>query len=388
MYIGKFAANHLRNNMLKFFRNLLFWTHLIAGCVAGLAILLMSITGVLLMYERQILAWKERGPYRIQSQTASPGRLPIQDVLLQAGVKGTPTVTIRQQPDEPIELNLGSKGIVYLNPFTGGTLGQPDKSTREFFQSLRGWHRWLALEADKRATGKAITGASTLAFAFIALSGLYLWVPRGWSWRQLRPVVWFRSGLTGKARDFNWHNAIGLWSAVPLFFIAISALPISYPWANRLIYDVTGTEMPKADNTPAPKGEWMQDGINAVVETAKTRAGWQSISFRLGPDASPIAVTVDRGDGGQPQLKSTLTIDRSTGTVLKEEDFESFNAGRRIRLFSRFLHTGESLGLVGQTVAGIASLGGVVLVWTGIALALRRFTAWRKRKPTSEAVPA
>ncbi len=38
----------------------------------------------------------------------------------------------------------------------------------------------------------------------------------------------------------------------------------------------------------------------------------------------------------------------------------------------RFAHTGEVLGLPGQTIAGVATAGSVVLVWTGIALALRR----------------
>ena len=45
----------------------------------------------------------------------------------------------------------------------------------------------------------------------------------------------------------------------------------------------------------------------------------------------------------------------------------------------RFAHTGEVLGLPGQTIAGIASAGAVVLVYTGLALALRRFVAWRRR---------
>ena len=40
-------------------RTLLFWPHLIAGVLAGAVILLMSITGVVLMYERQIVAWAE-----------------------------------------------------------------------------------------------------------------------------------------------------------------------------------------------------------------------------------------------------------------------------------------------------------------------------------------
>ncbi len=49
----------------------------------------------------------------------------------------------------------------------------------------------------------------------------------------------------------------------------------------------------------------------------------------------------------------------------------------------RFAHTGEVLGIPGQTIAGLVTFGGAVLVWTGIALALRRFRAWlrRRRRP-------
>jgi uncharacterized iron-regulated membrane protein len=45
----------------------------------------------------------------------------------------------------------------------------------------------------------------------------------------------------------------------------------------------------------------------------------------------------------------------------------------------RFAHTGEVLGLPGQTVAGIVSAGGAVLVWTGLALAWRRCRSWMGR---------
>jgi len=61
-------------------------------------------------------------------------------------------------------------------------------------------------------------------------------------------------------------------------------------------------------------------------------------------------------------------------------EYEAYNAGRKARTWLRFAHTGEVYGIVGQTVAGIASLGGVFLVYTGIALSLRRFAAWRRRR--------
>ena len=52
----------------------------------------------------------------------------------------------------------------------------------------------------------------------------------------------------------------------------------------------------------------------------------------------------------------------------------------------RFAHTGEVLGIPGQTIAGLVSAGGAVLVWTGMALAWRRLRSWRKRRAGSPAL--
>ena len=108
------------------------------------------------------------------------------------------------------------------------------------------------------------------------------------------------------------------------------------------------------------------------------------IRDRLSTSAkAPIVLTVDEGYGGQPQKRTTLTVDRATATVAKIESFENLSAGRRLRSWLRFAHTGEIYGLTGQTIAGLASAGGAVLVYTGIALALRRLAAWISRRRES-----
>jgi uncharacterized iron-regulated membrane protein len=53
----------------------------------------------------------------------------------------------------------------------------------------------------------------------------------------------------------------------------------------------------------------------------------------------------------------------------------------------RFAHTGEVLGIAGQTIAGLVSAGAVVMVWTGLALTWRRFRSWVGRARDSR-VPA
>jgi uncharacterized iron-regulated membrane protein len=255
---------------------------------------------------------------------------------------------------------------------------------------------------------RLITGWSNLLFLVIVVGGAYLWLPRRWSWPQLRPIVWFKSGLSGKARDFNWHNAIGVWCCIPLALIVAGALPISFPWANNAVYQLVGEAPPPAQGRgggePAGRargrgaepggraeGSSRVDTPQAAVEPLWQRAeqqvdGWRTIGARFGGNG-PVAFTIDRGTGGQPQLRGTLTLDRATGNVVRWEPYQSQTTGRQLRSFLRFAHTGEFFGIIGQTIAGIASAGGVVLVWTGISLALRRLGAWRSRRGRQTGIP-
>lgn len=51
-------------------RKAIFWGHLIVGLSASLVILVMSATGVLLMYQRQITAWADARALKPMSQAS------------------------------------------------------------------------------------------------------------------------------------------------------------------------------------------------------------------------------------------------------------------------------------------------------------------------------
>jgi uncharacterized iron-regulated membrane protein len=89
--------------------------------------------------------------------------------------------------------------------------------------------------------------------------------------------------------------------------------------------------------------------------------------------------TIDTGSGGRPDQRAQLTLNARTAELVRWEPFSSNNAGRRLRAWFRFLHTGEAGGIAGQTVAGIVTAGAAMLVWTGIFLAFRRLFSCRKR---------
>lgn len=398
-------------------RTVIFWTHLAAGLAAGLVILVMSATGVALTYERQLIASTVGHLRTVPPSTDAP--LPLETVLrhvAEAHPGISPTgVTLLPGADTAIVVQ-AEPSPLYVDARTARVIGtEPLGGLRGFLATMRNWHRWLAREGEGRTVGRAITGWSNLLFLFIVVSGLYLWMPRSWSWPHLRPITLFkRSPGSGKARDFNWHHVIGFWTAIPLAIIVFSALPISFPWASDLVYRIVGEEPPvrrspesgtmrarSADpagsvgtrnmtptNVPgepsssaAMNSGWRFAGLDAAVATvAAEQRDWRSLIIRLPHGADePFTVTLDRGTGGQPQLRQTLTLDRR-GRVTARESFADQALGRRVRSLLRFAHTGEVAGLPGQTIAGIASAGVVVMVWTGLALSWRRYRHWSRSR--------
>jgi uncharacterized iron-regulated membrane protein len=386
---------------MKSFRTVLFWMHLACGIAAGVVILIMCVTGVALTYEKQMLEWADR---RAWTAPSPAGASPLSPETLLARVQAAqpgaaPTgVTLRVDPSAPATVTLDGNKTLLVDPYSGQIIGAPPTGLRTFFRTMTTWHRYIAMEGESRATGKAITGASNLAFLFIVISGMYLWLPRIWSWLQFKNVLWFRGGLAPKARDFNWHNVIGIWSAVPLAIVVAGAVPISYPWASNLVYRMVGDQPPAAAapgggaggpgarRPDGPPPVFVSTGLDAAWESSRAQVpAWRTMTTRLaGAERAPIVITVDEGYGGQPHKRVTLTLDRNSAAITKSEAFENLSPGRRVRSWLRFAHTGEIYGLTGQTIAGLVTAGGAVLVYTGIALALRRFLAWinrRKREP-------
>ena len=93
-------------------------------------------------------------------------------------------------------------------------------------------------------------------------------------------------------------------------------------------------------------------------------------------EGAPVSFTITDGAHWNPFARSTLTVSSTTGEVVQWQPYEASSAGQKARGWLRFAHTGELGRLPGQIVAGVGSLGGVFLVYTGLALAFRRLWNW------------
>jgi uncharacterized iron-regulated membrane protein len=371
-------------------RKIFFWLHLCAGSLAGAVILVMCLTGAALGFEKQILHWAERNQRSVPTNPRAL-RLPMESLLsvtLAESSAVPTTVTWHPSPGSTVELGFGRDRVVFLDPYTGAERGEGFSTLRSFFSGVENLHRWLAADGAARPAARAITGAANLMFLFLACSGLYLWWPRNWTWNAVKAVITFRRGLGGRARDFNWHNTIGFWMCVPLIVMIASSTAMSYQWANNLLYRLSGSPIPAANSAQRPverSEERLElEGLNALCMGAEKKVeGWQTITMRLPTRKSPnVTFQIDAGDGGRPDKRSQLTLNRETGEEVRWEPFSSNSRGRQVRAWMRFAHTGEAGGAIGQSIASAASLGGVFLAYTGISMAIRRFLAWRSRTPT------
>jgi uncharacterized iron-regulated membrane protein len=234
-----------------------------------------------------------------------------------------------------------------------------------------------------------------------------------------------------KVRDFHWHHIFGIWAAIPLLAVVYSGAVISYPWAANLMYMAFGAEIPappaagngggpaqvqqgnEANGQPANNqvnarqsgndqaGEQrfgnVQAGTIATVYALKNSGettsspiflplddllatvqgeiseDWNRLTLNLpAANQTSIQVEIDRGNGAQAFKRHRLSLDRTTGDVIGVQNFVDTPEAQRLRGITRFLHTGEVLGFWGQTVAGLASLAALFMVWTGFALSWRR----------------
>jgi uncharacterized iron-regulated membrane protein len=388
-------------------RSTIFWIHLVCGVATGLVVLMMSVTGVILTYERQILAWAERTTYPAPAPGAE--RLTLEELVDAAKLRrpefAPTTITVRNEADAPVVLGAGRSGSLLANPYTGDVREPGAAGLREFFSAVTGWHRWFNATGDSRATARAITGASNLAFLFLVLSGMYLWLPRMWKWAAFKTRLLFNAkATTAKARDFNWHHVFGIWSAIPLVVVVATATVFYYPWANDLVYRAVGEEPPARGGgggggpprgggqaepaVAAPNGTAIDRlGYDALIARAAAHGDWRTLTLNLPSDseAPTVRIGIDQGNGGQPYLRHNLTLDAATGAVQNWAPFSSQTTGQKARSWIRFLHTGEALGIVGQTIAGLVSLTSVLMVWTGLALAWRRLVQplLRRKQPVT-----
>jgi len=320
--------------------------------------LIIASTGMMLVFRGQIIDFVEKDTYRIATPPTTQHRFSLQELLDKIhdnSQKSNPTgITLNSDPHAPIIISWGESNALFVNPYTGVVLGNGSR-IRHWLENVEYWHSWLGMKGRWKPLGGGIKRACNVAFLFMILTGLYLWWP---------------------LREWSWHQVIGFWSAPFLVIISLTGIIMSYPWANNLLYKMTGNEPPEIQSHYHDDADDKGQRPNVSLEALFTRAqqqvsDWKTITLSVSPhpDAPAVFYIKENGVGHYSQL----ILNRVNARVIKWEPYSSQNTGHKLSDFMYYLHTGEAGGSIGQIIAFLAAGGVLLLVWTGLAKAWRRF---------------
>ena len=342
-------------------RSIWFHLHFWIGWIVAIPIALICLTGGVLIFEQEINQWDNKELYQLE-------------------VTGTPmsvgqVINAYRSSDPPLRVNhLGipkapehaysaytSGGKIYLNPYTG----ELSKTSDGFSIShlLIDVHRHLA--AGK--FGQQLAAISSVVLALTCIFGLVLWWP-------LRVRTFVRAWKRGQALD--WHNALGLVAMVPLIIMSITG--VTFTWGKHiwpLIEGDTPSQPPRPTVT-APAGVEKLP-IDPLVKKVKSLmpdvrwSGFQPSNW----ESSAHAFFFSDGTNNNIQLY----LDPYTGEELERRD-GSIQAKGMVAWYRRNfgrLHTFGTYGSVLQFTWGLLSIGGMILVVTGIWVSVKR---WRRVK--------
>jgi uncharacterized iron-regulated membrane protein len=385
-------------------RKLVFWSHLVCGLDRGRRHrAIMSATGVAITFEHELLDWLDRDVARVTVSPAGTAPKPLAELQARRRPRSIPafkvtTILVPRDPDRRLHFSRRARPPRSTSIPTPVHRRRPEAPTRPT-TCHRGPDRVAPLARRQRRSrppsARLVTGVCNAAFLGLCLTGLWLWFPRKWSRRALRPLVWFVGDYRGKARDFNWHNVLGLWSAPALIVLTATGVVISFGWAHNLVFHAAGEQPSKfrdfrmmavAVPTVSPVSPRMPrlelDAIHARLLREFPTA--ESIAYTLQtdvPSLRPLDVAVF-----EPAMFSTAGrvmtyVDPFRGDVLSATRFSDRSAGLQARVWIRFLHTGEAFGLTGKIIAAATTAASLVLIWTGFALSWRRFSSKRKHQP-------
>jgi len=399
-------------------RTVKYWigqVHLWLGLASGLVVLIVSITGCLFVFQKEISEATDRNKYFV-----TPGPNPVLpvSVLLQnaqdALGSGMPVnnIVAYRQPDRSWEFMAYKEDdsaltyfgsipyfrSAFINPYTGALTGIRDYKY-DFFSIVKAIHWSLLLRTDY---GQPIVGWSTLIFALLLTTGLVLWWPKKWSKAYRDRSFRIKWTASFKRVNYDLHNVPGFYSLFPALIISLTGMVFAFKWFTTLVYVAasgTTAQPPRVivKSVEPPAGmDHVQPGIGTGTAMAAETVTVTEIpldiaareAFRLLPRARRLGISPAAGregtiyvfgyrDGETYYGADILQFDQYSGRLLHRRNNSEKNRGEKLLEMNYDIHVGAIAGLTGKIIAFIASLICASLPVTGF------FVWWHRARKSA-----
>jgi len=348
-------------------------THLYAGLLVALPLLLMCLSGVALVFKDD--AWRWRHP-----QLAGVG--PKTD----AGHHAHAVECMRARFDAGIELvKWPQEGLwAYHLWLADGTEALVDPATLETIDRWAWWQRPTAVLAELHVhlmageLGARVVGYLGLAGLVMLASGVGVWWParRRFRWRQLWP------GSASAARLLISHRNLGAVLAAPALILVASGTGVAFfeptrALLNGVFGDAAGPPLAAKPEAPGEPGRAL--ALAELLARAEQVLPAGRITFVYPDRARTGVLTLRKRLPSEPHPNglSFIHLDRSDGALLALTDASQAQPGDRIANWMYPLHSGKWGGRVWQAVVALHGALLAVLMVAGVLAWLRRPRAAR-----------
>lgn len=353
--------------MRKFFKRFHKWL----AIPAGLIISITCLSGAILVFQQEILELCNPEHYFVKEAKEQPiplGQL-IPIVNTQLDSTTVSDVRIFSDPFRTYTMTLsdGFRESIFVNPYTGEITGSY-KARESAFWTVMSIHRWLM--DGSRTWGKYTVGIATLLFAFILISGFFLWIPR--SKKKLKNYFTIKTKSGRKRLFYDLHNVLGFYAGLVLLVCALTGLMWSFEWYRNGVFKIFGTEAPAqrahTRGGDKPDSEKKKKEINTIH--------WQTILSALqvsNPGYEYIrvqdgAATIHMASSFRSRATDKYDFDKKTGEITKVTLYEQQSKTTQIWGFAYSLHVGNYWGMWSKIFTFIAAMIGASLPITGYYL--------------------
>lgn len=359
-------------------RRFLYNLHLYTGLLVGMLLSLTGITGSLLVFSHELDALLY--PKLLHSQPPVAGGAPLTPQAILDSVRNS-------QPDAPVlylfppraadevyDVRLQGGRRLYLDPYTGNTLGQRTATDHPI-----GFLFSLHKELLSGETGEKVVGIGGLLLLLLGLTGAVLWWPGKKGVRQGFTIQWRASW---KRVNFDLHRVTGAVAVLLLGLIALTGAALVWgaevtDWTYRL----TNTPpRPKLAVSPRPGTEPLS--LDELLSRAEAVLPGGVVT-RITPPAKPTVPAVLRkklpGDL-HPNGMSFVHLDPYTGKALHVESALRAAVGPQLLNLRFPLHIGAYGGWPVRVLYALAGLTPALLFATGCLMGWNRVWAPRRRR--------
>ncbi|HEY4110019.1 PepSY-associated TM helix domain-containing protein [Puia sp.] len=352
--------------------------HLWLGLVSGLVVLIVSVTGCLFVFQKEITEALHPRWYYCVAPAGNPTTLPLAGLRQTAQAAlgaGHPlsTIVAYREGDRTWEFMAYKENdtaltifgtmeyyeSVFLDPYTGKVTGFRDFKY-DFFSVVKYLHWSLLLNTSY---GQPIVAWSTVIFVLLLLTGLVLWWPKKWT-KALRDRS-FKIKWKASFRRVNYdlHNVPGFYSLIPALVIAITGLLFVWPPATP--------PPPAFSSTP---GAVAASPLDQALQTSRDSLP-SSVRFGVSPafGKEGVIYVYAYRDGETYYGYDVLQFDQYSGRLLNHLQNAKKSRMQRLVEMNYDLHVGAIAGLTGKIIAFIASLICASLPVTG-------FLVWYLKK--------